>query len=266
MPEVDHDAGPAEQVVGPDGVGDPVGPDLLGVVVEDGHPALDARARAPPTGRRTTAATIWRRLAVTSGTEEVTAMPVTAVSMSRPSRSSSWVSRRACSSAVRSATVDSRQWWASPVGSFPSRGPVSLQGRADVVGEQPDHRLGVPDVDGQQHVSLSRPASGRQIESQIEHGGRVGEGPDRDEVGAGRRQPRGRLEGHPARHLDQRAGRPCTWAGAQPATSLGTHVVEHDHRWPRRPRPRPPARPGRTRPPPSGPATVAGPGPPPRRW
>ena len=111
--------GPAEQVVGTDGIGDAVGSDLLGVVVEDGHPALDPRLEhhrrdVEPPG------TIWRRLAVTSGTEEVTAMPVTVVSMSRPSRSSSWVRSSACSSAVRSATVDRRQWWASPVGSFPS--------------------------------------------------------------------------------------------------------------------------------------------------
>ncbi len=37
--EVDDDAGAAEQVVGADGVGDPVGTDLLRIVVEDGHAA-----------------------------------------------------------------------------------------------------------------------------------------------------------------------------------------------------------------------------------
>ncbi len=91
---------------------------------------------------------------MTSGTDEVTAMPDTAAPTSRPSRSSSWVSNRACSSAVRSATVDRRQWWARPVGSLPSRGPVP-PGPAGCVGEEPHHRLGVADVDGEQHSPTS---------------------------------------------------------------------------------------------------------------
>jgi hypothetical protein len=52
---------------------------------------------------------IWRSSPVTWGTDELTAMPLTEVVMSRPSRSSSWVSRTACSSGVRVGTVESRQ-------------------------------------------------------------------------------------------------------------------------------------------------------------
>ena len=52
---------------------------------------------------------IWRSSPVTWGTEELTAMPVTELAMSRPSRSSSWVSSTACSSGVRLLTVERRQ-------------------------------------------------------------------------------------------------------------------------------------------------------------
>ena len=41
--EVDDDRGATEQVEGGDGVGDAVGADLLGVVVEDGQPGAHAR-------------------------------------------------------------------------------------------------------------------------------------------------------------------------------------------------------------------------------
>ena len=41
--------------------------------------------------------------------DELTAMPVTELAMSRPSRSRSWVNRTACSSGVRAGTVESRQ-------------------------------------------------------------------------------------------------------------------------------------------------------------
>jgi hypothetical protein len=54
-------------------------------------------------------AAIWRSSPVTEGTEEDTAMPLTEVAMSRPSRSSSWVNRTASSSGVRLGTVESRQ-------------------------------------------------------------------------------------------------------------------------------------------------------------
>ncbi len=52
---------------------------------------------------------IWRSSAVTLGTDELMAMPLTEVAMSRPSRSSSWVRSTACSSGVRLGTVESRQ-------------------------------------------------------------------------------------------------------------------------------------------------------------
>ena len=52
---------------------------------------------------------ICRSSPVTWGTEELTAIPVTELAMSSPSRSRSWVSSTACSSGVRVVTVESRQ-------------------------------------------------------------------------------------------------------------------------------------------------------------
>ena len=74
---------------------------------------------------------IWRSPPVTTGTEELMAMPVTLAEMSSPSRSSSWVRRTAYSSGVRVGTVDSRQWWVRPrLGSCsaPIPNPASLGG------------------------------------------------------------------------------------------------------------------------------------------
>ena len=107
--QVDDDAGPTEEVVGTDGIGDPVGARPPSGC-RRGSASRFARPGSSTTeGTSNQRATIWRRLAVTNGTDEVTAMPLTAVATSRPSRSSSWVSNRACSSAVRSATVERRQ-------------------------------------------------------------------------------------------------------------------------------------------------------------
>ena len=57
---------------------------------------------------------IRRSWEVVSGTDELIAIPVTAADTSSPSRSKSWVSTTACSSGVRAATVESRQWWTRP--------------------------------------------------------------------------------------------------------------------------------------------------------
>ena len=187
---------------------------------------------------------------MTRGTDEVTAMPVTVSSMSRPSRSSSWVSSRACSSAVRTSTVDSRQWWARPTGSVPSRGTDSSTGRRRVVGEQPDDGLGVPHVDGEQHGGpfLGGAALGAavrcrlsaQVEAEVEHRGRVGEGTGRQQVGTGGGQGRGRLEGDPAGHLDQgvRTRRPAPRRRPRPPGP--GPCCRAGRRWRRRPPPRPP--------------------------
>ena len=48
--------------------------------------------------------------AVMAGTDELMAIPLTALEISRPSRSRSWVSSIACSSGVRSGADESRQW------------------------------------------------------------------------------------------------------------------------------------------------------------
>ncbi len=42
-PEVDHDGRPTEEVVGRNRIGDPVGADFLGIVIEDRDTGLDAR-------------------------------------------------------------------------------------------------------------------------------------------------------------------------------------------------------------------------------
>ena len=154
--------------------------------------------------------------------------------MSKPFRSRSWVRSRACSSAVRTSTVDRRQWWASPTGSVPSRGTDSSTGARRVVGEQAHDGLRVPHVDGKQHgvpswvvcgagsarvdwtvvrTSGSSPRSST--------GAEWVSAPADSEVGAGGGQGRCRGERHAARHLHQgvRARRPRTTATASATCS-----------------------------------------------
>ena len=114
---------------------------------------------------------------MTWGTEELTAMPETEVEMSRPSRSSSWVSRTACSSGVRVGTVESRQWWVSPRGavgscSVPMPTPMLSSGAGawpSVVRRvEPDHRLGVADVNDQEHGSAAPPAGASPVPALVQ--------------------------------------------------------------------------------------------------
>ena len=187
-PQVDHDAGTAVEVVGADGVGDAVRSHLLRVVVEDRHARTSPPARGRRRGRRTTGSAMSRSAVVTRGTDEVTAMPVTTSATSMPSRSSSCDSSSACSSGVRSSTVDSRQWCDRPAGSGGTGGARRLPGggSSSVAGaEEPDHRLGVPHVDGQQH-GVSPPRGGPMRAPLI-----VGAGPDRRPPG--RDRGRGRV-------------------------------------------------------------------------
>ena len=109
--------GPAVEVVGADGVGDAVGARPPWGCRRGWACPSARRARARRRARRTTGSAIWRSAVVTRGTDDVTAMPVTTSSTSMPSRLSSCDSNRACSSGVRSATVDNRQWWVRPAGS-----------------------------------------------------------------------------------------------------------------------------------------------------
>ena len=175
--------GPAVEVVGAHGVGDAVG----------ARPPWGCRrgsaSRSWCPGPSTTQGTsanqrvaIWRSSAVTCGTDELTAMPVTEAAMSRPSRSRSWVSSTACSSGVRVGTVESRQWWVRPRGAvgscsvpMPTPTPSSITGT--VVGVvarvEADDGLGVADVDDQEHgsapssraVCCSRPPASVQTRS-----------------------------------------------------------------------------------------------------
>ncbi len=228
--EVDDHAGPAEQVVGTDGVGDPVGPHLLGVVVEDGHARSSRPGSSTTAGTSNHRATIWRRLAVTSGTDEVTAMPVTASSMSSPSRSRSWVSSRACSSAVRSATVDRRQWWARPGGLVAVAGPggpaVASDGSS---ANRPDHRLGVADVDGEQHGQSFPPDCGARSNPRSSTGAEWVRAPT-EMRSAPAVASRGRPRGRPRRTPPPASSTPSARSRATHAGHpLEGHVVQHDH-------------------------------------
>ncbi len=87
----------------------------------------------------------------TVGTDEQMAIALTTLRRSRPSRSSSWVRTMACSSGVRSGTVDRRQWKARPRSSV-ARAKPSASGASGCGGpNRPDDGLGVADVDGEQH-------------------------------------------------------------------------------------------------------------------
>ena len=203
-------------------------------------------------------------------------MPVTALSMSRPSRSSSWVSSRACSSGgaarrrSRGASGGPGRRGSGRAGPEPAPAPVAA-GVGRVVGEQARSTVSVlPTSMASSTVSPSprRSLPARQVEPEVEHRGRVGQGPDRDEVGAGRGVGAGRSPRvDPAGHLDQRcvrrAGRPAAGRRTS-ATPLGVHVVEQTRVGAGRRPPRPPGRGGRTRPRPSVRATAPGPGPRPR--
>ena len=114
---------------------------------------------------------IRRSWEVASGTEELTAIPVTAPTSS-PSRSSSWVSTTACSSGVRDGSVESRQWCASP--RVAVRSPLS-GGRA--VAWRPARRARRPSRCSRRR---SRAASGHhrlQVETEVERAHAVGERP-----------------------------------------------------------------------------------------
>ena len=99
--------------------------------------ARRARARAPRT--RSSARVISRSAAVTRGTPDAMATPVTWASNAKPWKPRNCWSISASSSEVRSAAVAIRQWSTS------SRSPSN----------EPDHGLGVADVDGEQHRYLS---------------------------------------------------------------------------------------------------------------
>ena len=166
--------------------------------------------------------------------------------------------------------------------------PVPRAALARVVvgagGEQSDHGLGVPDIDGEQHsvvpfsvVDVIADRSGRSrinptgrsidVEAEVEHRRRMGESPDRDEVSPGRGQ---RRRGRRGRRL------PDTSTRMPPPGRVrhGRHrppprrrtCCRASRRWHRPPRPRRPVRAGRTRPRPSGRATGAGRRTRPRRW
>ena len=128
--EVDDDARSAEQVDGADGVDDPVGPDLPGIVVKDRHPGADpgfddeqrprtsrwpcGAAPRSPTGPRTRR----RRSRSPAPLRRDSGAP--AAGNEIPAAASSWTTIRACTSlAVRSGSVEIRQLWASP-GSSPA--------------------------------------------------------------------------------------------------------------------------------------------------
>ena len=219
---------------------------------------------------------IWRSSVVIWGTDELTAMPVTEAAMSRPSRSSSWVRRTACSSGVRVGTVERRQWCVRPGGavgscSVPMPTPTlsSITGTRVGVGAlvEPDDGLGVADVNDQEHLQLFPSCRSPllvgpdEVEPEVEHGRRVGERPDRDAIRPGRRVGADRVQGHPAGHLGEDGSRRVEVGQPQRPRPRWRGPCCRAARRRRRPgRPRPPGRARRTRSRPCAPATAPGPG------
>ena len=113
-PEVDDDRRPAVEVVGRDRVGDAVGTDLLGVVVEDRHAGADAGLEHE---RRKPEVALGHlpQLGGDAGTPDEIATPVIWASNENPWKPRNCWIMSASSSEVRSATVAIRQWSASSV-------------------------------------------------------------------------------------------------------------------------------------------------------
>ena len=156
--------------------------------------------------------------------------------MSSPLRSSSWVSSRACSSAVRTSTVDSRQWWARPAGSVPSRGTDSSTGAAGSSANRPTTVSVFPTSMASSMAFLSRgwrrSATGqsRRSSPRSSTGAEWVRAPaDSRSAPAAARAGRG---GEGRRRPTPRSAA-STPAARTRATRLGhlvgAHVVEHDH-------------------------------------
>ncbi len=140
---------------------------------------------------------------------------------------------------------------AVPVGRDATPGGGSSPGAGR---EQADDGFGVAHVDGQAARSALL-----EVETEIEDGGRMGDRPDRDQVGPGRRVERRAVEGDTARHLDQDTGSvgPGPHGAARTTPPRRVSCCRGGRRRLRRRGPRPPGRRGHTPPPPSDRATTA---------
>src|SRR4051794_7939745 len=154
---------------------------------------------------------ISRRAAVMLGTEEQIAMPVTASPASRSMRSRRLLTSSAYWSAVRSALVEMRQWWASS-------GPLYMPITVWVLPAS---------------MARSTASSHLQIEADVEVGGRIRKRTDGYQVGAGVGVRPDAVEGDPARHLD---GDPSADHGDRFRDTVRAHVVEQDQAGAARPR------------------------------
>ena len=230
--EVDDDRRAAVEVVCRDGVGDAVGADLLRVVVEDRHAGADAGLEHERVEAEV-ALVIWRSAAVTLGTPDAIATPVTCASNEKPWKPRNcWIIEREL---VRGARRDRRD--------------APVVGELGAV-EEPDDGLGVAGVDREQHG----PLPSVEVERDVERRRRVGDRADRDVVDAGLGVRADRLERDPTGHLDRD---PAVDERARPrAPAPGSCCRAARGR--RRPRPpRRPARACRTRPRRSGPGQRA---------
>ena len=149
--EVDHHARAAEQVVGPDGVGDPVGTHLLRVVVEDGHPALHAGLQhhggdvEPASHHLAEVGGDQRDRRGHGDAGDTRVVDVEPVEVEQLGEEQGMLVGRALGHRGQPPVV-------GQAGRLvPVPGPGGGQGLAEVVGEEPDHGLGVSDIDGQQH-------------------------------------------------------------------------------------------------------------------
>ena len=145
--------------MGPDRVGDPVGTDLLRVVVEDGHPALHARLQhhrghVEPTGHHL--AEVGGHQGHRGGHRDPRhgVVDLKAVEVEQLGEEQRMLVGRPLRNRGQAPMVG------EPGGLVPVSGPGVAEGFGHVVGEEPDHRLGVPHVNGQEHDQPFPPAAG----------------------------------------------------------------------------------------------------------
>src|SRR5688572_25125761 len=155
---------------------------------------------------------IRRRLAVTLGTTDEMAIPVICCSVGvTPCQPRNWRRRRASSSDVRSATVTIRQW--------------SMRSNSLLSGSGGPKRPATVWVLPTSMASSICVTVLFEVEADVEHRRRVGEGTDGDEIGSGGGVGDHALEGDSARHLD---GEGAAGDAHRLGDFVGGHVVDED--------------------------------------
>src|SRR5215510_2122365 len=177
---------------------------------------------------------ISRRAAVTRGTPDAIASPVTCASNENPWNPRNCWNISASSSDVRSAAVAMRQWSTS---SWPENSPMTVWvlPQSMVSSTRYLARSLLAGVPGSRTFTRWRAARfapltrtrAVDVEGEVERGGRLRDHARRHEVGAGLRVAPHVLDGHAARHLHQQSSLHELDARTH---LLGRHVVEEHHR------------------------------------